>query len=88
MTIPVLIGTVIVIIQDVQRKDVFKFSAFAAASEFCEWVQIYIYIYIPQCNYQVKHYSFPWFSSACAAARVHRNHFFACTKRINVLSLK
>ena len=25
---------------------------------------------------QVKHHSSPWFSAACAAAIVHRNHFF------------
>ena len=27
-------------------------------------------------KYQVKHHSSPWFSAACAAAIVHRNHFF------------
>ena len=33
-------------------------------------------------------YTPPWFSAACAAAIVHRNHFFVCTKRINFSILK
>ena len=33
-------------------------------------------MYIPHCKYQVKPHSSPWFSAACAAAIVHRNHFF------------
>ena len=47
-----------------------------AASEFCEWVQVRIDAYIPQCKYQVKPRSSPWFSAAFAAAIVHTNHFF------------
>ena len=31
---------------------------------------------IPHRKCQVKIHSFPWFSAACAAAIVHRNHFF------------
>ena len=57
-------------------EDIFKFGASAAASEFCEWVQIGIDVYIPHRKYQVKLHSSPWFSAACAAAIVHRNHFF------------
>ena len=45
MTILVLI--VMVSVRDVPWEDVFKFSASAAASEFCEWVQIRIDVYIP-----------------------------------------
>ena len=41
---------------------IFKLSAFAAASEFCEWVQVGINVYI--------------FSAASVAAIIHRNHFF------------
>ena len=63
-------------LRDVPWEDVFKLSAFAAASEFCEWVQVGIDVYIPHRNYQVKLHSFPWFSAACAAAIVHRNQFF------------
>ena len=31
---------------------------------------------IPHRKYQVKTHSSPWFSAPCAAAIVHRNHFF------------
>ena len=51
-------------------------SASAAASEFCEWVQVGIDVYIPHGKYQVKPHSSSWFSAACAAAIVHGNHFF------------
>ena len=44
--------------------------------KFCEWVQVGIDVYIPHRKYQVKPHSSPWFSAACAAAIVHRNHFF------------
>ena len=57
-------------------EDIFKLSAFAAASEFCEWVQIGVDVYIPHSNYQVKPQSSPGFSAACADAIVYRNHFF------------
>ena len=50
--------------------------ASAAASEFCERVQVGIYIYISHRKYQVKPHSSPRFSAACAAAIVHRNHFY------------
>ena len=33
-------------------------------------------IYISHCKYQVKPYWSLWFSVACAAAIIHRNHFF------------
>ena len=33
-------------------------------------------VYIHHRKYQVKPHSSPWFSAACAAAIVHRNHFF------------
>ena len=51
-------------------------DVFAAASEFSEWVQVGIDVYIPHCKYQVKPHSSPWFSATCAAAIAHRNHFF------------
>ena len=62
--------------RDVPWEDIFKLDASAAASEFCEWVQVGIDVYIPHRKYQVKPHSSPWFSAACAAAIVHRNHFF------------
>ena len=57
-------------------EDIFKLGASAAASEFCEWVQFGIDVYIPHRKYQVKPYTSPWFSAACAAVIGHRNHFF------------
>ena len=41
-------------LRDVPWKDIFKFSASAAASEFCEWVQVEIDLYIPHHKYEVK----------------------------------
>ena len=62
--------------RDVPWEDIFKLSVSAAASEFYEWVQVGIGVYIPHRKYQVKPQSSPWFSAACAAAIVHRNYFF------------
>ena len=61
--------------RDVLREDIFKISASAAASEFCESVQVGIDVYIPHRKYQVKSHSSPWFSAG-ATAIVHRNHSF------------
>ena len=63
-------------LRDVPWENIFKLGASTAASEFCEWFQVEIDVYIPHCKYQVKPHSFPWFSAACAVAIVHRNHFF------------
>ena len=63
-------------LRDVLSEDIFKFGASAAASEFCEWVQVGNDVYIPHRKYQVKPHSSPWFSAACGVAIVHRNHFF------------
>ena len=62
--------------RDVPWEDIFKVSASATASEFCEWVQVGIDVYIPHRKYQVKPHLSPWFSAACAAAIVYRTHFF------------
>ena len=44
-------------LRDVLWEDIFKLSASATASEFCEWVQVGIDVYIPHSKYQVKsHY--------------------------------
>ena len=68
-------------LRDVPWEDIFKLGASAAASEFCEWVQVGIDVYIPHRKYQVKSHSSPWFSAACAAAIVPRNHFFRLHQR-------
>ena len=47
--------------RDVPWQDIFKLGASAAASEFCEWIQVGIDVYIPHRKYQVKPHSSPWF---------------------------
>ena len=69
-------------LRDVPWYDVFKVSAFVAASEFCEWVQVTIDVYIPQRKYQVKPHSSPLFSAPLIST------CFICTNRLNLLNLK
>ena len=71
---------------DVPWEDIFNLSASAAASEFCEWVQVGTDVYIPHHKYQVKPHSSAWFSAACAAAIEITSSI--CTNRINLLNLK
>ena len=63
-------------LRDVPWEDIFKLGASVAASEFCGWVWVGIDVYIPHRKNQIKSHSPPWFSASCAAAIVHRNHFF------------
>ena len=63
-------------LRDVPWEDIFKLSAYAAASEFCEWLQVRIDVYNPYRKCQVKPHSSLRFSASCAAAIVHRNPFF------------
>ena len=67
--------------RDVSWENIFKLGASVAASEFCEWVQVGIDVYIPHRKYQVKPHLSPLFSAACAAAIVHGNHFFCLYQR-------
>ena len=67
--------------RNVPWQDIFKLGASAAASEFCESVQIEIDVYIPHRKYQVKPHSSPWFSAACSAAIIHGNYFFRLYQR-------
>ena len=62
--------------------DVFKLSASAAASDLFESVQVGNDVYIPHSKSQVNPQSSPWFSAACAAVIVHRNHFFRLYQQI------
>ena len=63
-------------LREVPWVDIFKLSASAAASEFCESVQVGTNVYVPRRKYRVKPHSSPWFLADCHAAIVHRNHFF------------
>ena len=58
-------------LRDVPSKNIFNFGASAAVSKFCEEVQVWIYVYIPLCKYEMKAHS-----ATCAAVIGHRNHFF------------
>ena len=62
--------------RDVLWKNLFKLSASAAVSEFCEWVQVGIDVCISNRNYQIRPHSSPWFSAVCTAAIIYRNRFF------------
>ena len=54
-------------LRDVPWEDIFRHSASAAASEFCEWVQVGIDVYIAHQKYQVKpHSSLMVFSCFCS----------------------
>ena len=63
-------------LRDVSWEDIFKLGASAAASEFCEWVQVGIDVYIPYRKYQFKPHLSSWFSAAYTAGKVHRNDSF------------
>ena len=78
MTILLLIGTVGLCdhLRDVPWEDIFKLGASTAISEFCEWIQVGIDVYVSHRKYQVKPHSSSWSSAASAAAIVHGNHFF------------
>ena len=45
--------------RDASWEHIFKLSASDAASEFCEWAQVRIDVYIPHQKYQVKPHSSP-----------------------------
>ena len=77
MTIPVRLRQSCDHLRDVSLEDIFKLGNSAAAGEFWEWVQPGIDVCIPHFKYQLKPQSSSWFSAACAAAKVHRNHFFS-----------
>ena len=68
-------------LRDAPWEDIFKLVASAAASEFCERIQVGNNLYIPHRKYQVKTDSSPWFPAAFAAAIVHRNGFFRFYQR-------
>ena len=46
-------------LKDVPWEGIFKLSASSTASEFCDWVQVGIDVYIPHRKYQVKPQSSP-----------------------------
>ena len=65
-------------LRDVPWGDIFKLGASAAASEFCDWVQVGTDVCTPHRKYQVKPHSLLFVEIT----------FFVFTKRINLLILK
>ena len=63
-------------LRDVPLEGILKFGAFPSDTEFCEWIQFGVDVYIPHCKYQAKTDSSPCFSAACATAIANRNLFF------------
>ena len=76
MTILVLIGMVFVIIWEIFHGRISLNSKLLLLVSFASGLRLTINVYIPHRKYRVKPHSSPWFSTACAAAIVHRNHFF------------
>ena len=74
-------------LRDVLWGNISKLNASTAPGELYEWLQVGIDVYTPHCKYQVKPCSSTWLLAACPAAIGHRNHFFVCTNRINLLNL-
>ena len=68
-------------LRDVPLENIFKLSASAAASEFCEGLKVGIYVYIPHRKNQVNLHSSLSFPAACATAIAHRNQFFRWYQR-------
>ena len=68
-------------LRDVPWEYIFKLSVSTAASEFCEWAQVGIDLYIPHYKYQIKPHSSPRFSAASVTAIAYRNHFFCFYQR-------
>ena len=58
-----------------------------SSSQFCEYFQDEIDVYIHRRKYQVKPHSFSWFSTACATAIVYRNHISVRINRIDIRNL-
>ena len=69
------------IIERCSWEDIFRLCPSAAANGFCGCFQVGIDVYISHKKYQFKPHLSPWFSAACTAAIVHRNHFFHLSQK-------
>ena len=74
-------------LRDVSCEDIFKLSASAAASEYCEWFQVGTDIYIPHHKYQVKPHLHGFHLLVLLSYFIEIT-FFVCANRINLLNLK
>ena len=75
-------------LSNVPWEDSFKLSASTAASEFCEWVQVGIDVYIPHHKYQANLTHLHGFQQLVLLLMLIEISFFVCTNQINLLSLK
>ena len=75
-------------LRDVPWEDIFKLGASAAASEFCEWVQVEIDVYIPHRNIRPSLTHLPGFQLLVLLPYFKEITFFVSIKRINLLILK
>ena len=76
MTILMLLGMVFVVISDMFHGRISLSSMLLLLLvNFVSRFRLEL-IYIPHRKHQVKPHSSPWFSAACSAAIVHRNHIF------------
>lgn len=81
LSIILLIGTVHLIIWDIPCVDILKLGATDTAG-FCEWVQVWINVYMAHPKYHVKPHLFAWFSAGLLLSWL-RNHFlFLPTEQI------
>ena len=72
-------------LRDVPCDNIFKLSASTATSEFCQWVRLELmYIFLIVSIRSNLTHPLGFSSLYC----YHRNHFFVCTNRINLLNLK
>ena len=79
ITILMMIGMVFMIIWEMLHRRISLNSVLLLllVNFLSEFRLEFIYIYlIVNCEYLVKSHSSPWFSTACVAAIVYRNHFF------------
>ena len=75
-------------LRNVPWEGIFKLITSAAASEFCELVQVGIDVYIPHRKYQVKPHFLHGFELLVLLPQFIEITFFVCTERINLLILK
>ena len=60
-------------LRGVPLEGILKFGTSPSDTEFCEWIQFGVDVYIPHCKYQAKLHSSPCFSAAYATAIANRN---------------
>ena len=76
-------------LRDLRWGNIFKLdTSAAAASEFCEWVQVGIDVYISHGKYRVKLTYLHGFQLLMLLPQFIEITYFICTKRKNILILK